>query len=107
MKKVSLETMKTILDEFKSYVEIYEGSSKKEAKKDVKSIMNCIVILSSRNLLEYDNVKVCSKCGESKLLIEFQKFSNRKSGVRPECKACNSKQKKVYRESKKSLVVSK
>ena len=59
------------------------------------------------NLIELDNVKVCSKCGESKLLVEFQKFSNRKAGVRPECKDCNSKQKKLYRESKKSLVVSK
>jgi hypothetical protein len=107
MKKVSLQTMETILNEFKSYVEIYDGLSKKRAKRDVKAIMNTLVILSCRNLIELDNVKVCSKCGESKLLVEFQKFSNRKAGVRPECKDCNSKQKKLYRESKKSLVVSK
>jgi hypothetical protein len=106
MKKVSLQTMETILNEFKSYVEIYDGLSKKRAKRDVKAIMNTLVILSCRNLIELDNVKVCSKCGESKLLVEFQKFSYRKAGVRPECKDCSSKQKKLYRESKKSLVVS-
>jgi len=47
MKQVSLETMKSILDEFKELTKTYD-----DAKEDVKSIECVIAILATRDLIE-------------------------------------------------------
>lgn len=39
--------------------------------------------------------KVCTKCGEEKLLSEFYKDKHGKLGVRGDCKRCSSR-KKTY-----------
>ena len=42
-------------------------------------------------------IKKCSKCGKIKLLNEFHKRSDRKNGIRPECKECfNKKRRENY-----------
>jgi 5-methylcytosine-specific restriction endonuclease McrA len=42
--------------------------------------------------------KACTKCGELKLLIEYNKMPTGKFGVKPRCKACLSEEYKKYRE---------
>jgi hypothetical protein len=51
MKQVSLETMKSILDEFKELTKTYD-----EANEDVKSIECVIAILATRGLIKNDLV---------------------------------------------------
>jgi hypothetical protein len=52
MKPVSLETMKSILDEFKELTKTYD-----EANEDVKSIECVIAILATRGLIKNDLIK--------------------------------------------------
>ncbi len=55
MKKVSVRTMKAILDEFTLYCEMCQNEvSLNECKKDLDSINNVIAILAVRDLLEND-----------------------------------------------------
>ena len=55
MKKVSLKTMKALLEEFKGYVEDYDDEqSKSHAEQDVASIINVIAMLSVRGLIKND-----------------------------------------------------
>ena len=59
MKKVSITTMKSILDEQKELLVRYSNDkvAKKEIKADIASIEAVIVLLSVRDLMEYDLVK--------------------------------------------------
>lgn len=41
-------------------------------------------------------MKFCSKCHVEKLLTEFTKDSQKKDGLRPDCKECNSKSRQYY-----------
>lgn len=49
--------------------------------------------------------KICTKCGETKPLSDFHKERSRKSGYRPDCKACVAarwkRQRVAYRETAK------
>ena len=40
--------------------------------------------------------KTCSKCGETKSLIEFNRDKTKKDGRRPDCKECRKVQKRKY-----------
>lgn len=42
--------------------------------------------------------KICAKCNEIKVLSEFYKHKNCKFGVHSECKKCDKKRKKIYRQ---------
>lgn len=41
--------------------------------------------------------KICSKCGEEKILTEYPKDKTKKDGYRPNCKVCNRKYFKTKR----------
>ena len=41
--------------------------------------------------------KICSKCGEEKVVSEFSKDKSKKDGHRPNCKVCNRKYFKMKR----------
>lgn len=40
--------------------------------------------------------KICTKCGEEKPISEFYKDKQKSSGLRPDCKLCNSLKTKDY-----------
>ena len=40
--------------------------------------------------------KICTKCGEEKIITEFQKDKSKKDGFRPDCKTCRKKYVKIY-----------
>jgi cytochrome c553 len=44
-------------------------------------------------------MKICTKCGIEKEEGEFYKRGDRKSGLRPECRVCNSVCRKNYRQN--------
>lgn len=48
-----------------------------------------------------EGTKACSRCGEVKPLSEFVRDARLKSGLRTDCRACNKKTRKAYRESGK------
>ena len=51
--------------------------------------------------------KRCSKCGVEKPHIEFNKHSSCKDGIRPDCKECVSKYKKIHRAKNKVILAKK
>lgn len=59
----------------------------------------------SNHTLDASSVKVCSRCGETKLLSDYHKQGN---GVRPACKACtNAQNRSIYLKNKSAHLASK
>lgn len=52
---------------------------------------------------QYLEFKRCTHCGEEKSFDSYNKQSNCKYGLRPECQSCASKVKKAYAEKNKDL----
>jgi len=48
--------------------------------------------------------KICTKCGEKLSLDMFNKQSIVKSGHRADCRVCQSKEKKLYRQNNKEII---
>lgn len=48
--------------------------------------------------------KVCSRCGEQKLVTEFYKDHRREDGLRSVCKQCWSHRQKAYRSTRKAEI---
>jgi hypothetical protein len=51
--------------------------------------------------------KICSKCGEEKILTEYPKDKTKKDGYRPNCKVCNRKYFKTKRLENPELLAKK
>lgn len=52
-----------------------------------------------------NKIKECSKCGEKKKYIKFNKNSSKKDGLSNQCKNCQNKQAKEYRKRIKKKVI--
>ena len=56
-------------------------------------------------LCEVENmIKTCTKCGVEKPFSEFNKDKNRKDGLYPNCKSCNSLYMRQYRQENKEKI---
>jgi hypothetical protein len=49
-------------------------------------------------------MKTCTKCGESKLLMEFHKNKSKKNGLRNDCKSCAVERRKQYYQDNKEAI---
>lgn len=53
--------------------------------------------------MENINSKKCSKCGETKLLLEFNKDKRKKLGLRYDCKTYQKKHNDMINKKKKNI----
>ena len=59
--------------------------------------------INANNIYNENDVKICSKCQQSKLLTEFNKVNRKSDGLRSSCKQCKSIVTKHYNDNNRQI----